>query len=98
MSSQKARVLASLTQSTLCATVLLSQRIPRGAARIAELRSDGWDIETRTCTQHYHHTRQVEYVLWNSPGVLQPALAQHATPPAWHPDAFEYFLPQEEES
>ena len=83
MNSQKARILAWLTQRHLCSTTLLEQRIPRGAARILELRSDGWDIETRECTQHEHRTRQVEYVLHNSPGVLYPELAKDATPPIY---------------
>ena len=81
MNSQKARILAWLTQRNLCAVTLLEQRIPRGAARINELRNDGWLIETRECGQHSHRTRQVEYVLRNSPGVLQPDLAKYATPP-----------------
>ncbi len=83
MNSQKARVLAWLTQQNLCATTLLEQRIPRGAARMWELRSDGWDITTRECTQHPHTTKQVEYVLHNSPGILWPDLAKDATPPIY---------------
>ena len=83
MSSQKARMLAWLTQQNLCATTILKQQIPRGAARISELRKEGWDILTRECTQHTHVTRQIEYVLLNSPGPMQPDLAKYATPPRY---------------
>ncbi len=81
MNSQRARILSWLTQWPICATTLLQQRIPRGAARINELRRQGWLIETRPCTQdHLHATKQVEYVLLNSPGILQPELAAKASP------------------
>ena len=81
MNTQKTRILAWLTQWPICSTTLLEQRIPRGAARISELRNDGWIIETRPCTQdHLHNSRQIEYVLLNSPGIMQPDIAKYATP------------------
>ena len=83
MNSQKARILAWLTQRHLCATTIREQQIPCGPTVISKLRSEGWDIETRECTQHEHRTRQVEYVLHNSPGVLYPSLAKDATPPIY---------------
>lgn len=87
MVSQKHRILAWLTQRNVCATTLLEMHIPRGAARISDLRREGWMIETRGCTQHSHITRQVEYVLHNSPGILHPELARHATPMRRNDDA-----------
>ena len=83
MASQKSRILAALTYGPLCSTTILGMYIPRGAARIADLRNDGWDIETRSCSQHSHDTRQIEYVLHGSPGRMGPDMAQHATPPMW---------------
>ncbi len=79
--SQKIDILAALTNGPLCATTILGMFIPRGAARISDLRSEGWLIETRECRQHTHQTRQVEYVLTNSPGVMYTDLAEYATPP-----------------
>ena len=81
--SQRDKILSWLTHDPLCATTLLDEYIPRGAARIADLRGEGWDIETRRCENEYHNhkTRQVEYVLHNSPGWMSPDLAHYATPP-----------------
>ncbi len=81
MYSQKTRILAQLTRSPVCATTMLAMHIPRGAARISDLRSEGWLIETQECRQHTHQTRQIEYVLTNSPGVMYTDLAEYATPP-----------------
>ena len=80
MHTQKTRILSWLTQRDLCGTTMLEMRIPRGAARIADLRADGWNIETRECTQHSHRTRQVEYVLHNTPGVMTADQAATASP------------------
>ncbi len=92
MYSQKTRILALLTRSPICATTMLAMHIPRGAARISDLRTEGWLIETRECRQHSHQTRQVEYVLTNSPGVMQPELAKKATPTNKHYLADRYGL------
>jgi len=81
MATQKTRILSMLTRQPVCATLMLSMHIPRGAARISDLRKEGWLIETRECTQHTHRTRQVEYVLLNSPGVMYINVAAYATPP-----------------
>jgi hypothetical protein len=35
----------------------------RYAARIHELRSDGYEIATKQCGRHYHRSRMVEYWL-----------------------------------
>ena len=64
--TQKATILDQLRlwgDSGVCATTLLSMRIPRYAARIKELRDDGHRIETVPCLFHPHKTRQVRYVL-----------------------------------
>ena len=81
--TQRDKILSWMSDNPICATTLYAQHIPRAAARIGELRGEGWDIETRTCTQghHNHRTRQVEYVLHNSPGWMSPDLAHYATPP-----------------
>jgi hypothetical protein len=80
--SQKDRVLAALTRGPLCATTLLDMRIPRGAARISDLKAEGWIIDSRTCQQHSHDTRQIEYVLVNPPQVsVQPDMAHYTKPP-----------------
>jgi len=79
MKPQRIRILAQLTRRNLCSTTILAMRIPRGAARISELRSQGWQIETRECRQHTHPTRQIEYVLHNSPGVMYTDAAAEAS-------------------
>jgi hypothetical protein len=64
--SQKDAVLDKLRgRWAVCSTTLLEMRIPRGAARIADLRSEGYPILTEPCTNphHNHRTRQVQYRL-----------------------------------
>lgn len=39
----------------MCAWDLYSYRMPRFAARIHELRQEGYHIETRPCSAAYHH-------------------------------------------
>ena len=65
MTSQKARILEWLKErpTGICSTDLLRIRIPRGAARISELRADGHLISTEKCVVHRHRTRQIRYVL-----------------------------------
>jgi len=72
MDSQKERIRQWLTQGPICATTLLANYIPRGAARIAELRSEGLPIVTRPCTNpsHMHDSRQIEYVIEAGQGRL----------------------------
>ena len=78
---QKYRILSWLTHQPVCSTTMLEQRIPRGAARISDLKKEGWEITKRECTQHEHRTYQIEYVLGNSPGYRSPQLARYARPP-----------------
>ncbi len=78
--SQKIDILAALTNGPLCSTTILGMFIPRGAARISDLRAEGWIVETRPCSKHSHDTRQIEYVLRNTPGRMLPAMARHARP------------------
>ena len=64
--SQKQQVLDELVyRQAVCSTTLLEMRIPRGAARIADLRADGHRIVTERCNQesHNHRTRQIQYRL-----------------------------------
>ena len=80
MKTQKQKILGWLQEhpNGVCSTDLLKVHIPRGAARISELRADGYKIDTVTCVEHGHRTRQIRYVLqrdhypiefddWNSP-------------------------------
>lgn len=62
--SQRSRILSWLGAGPVCGTTMLRFHIPRYAARINELRRDGYTIVTRPCQQdHGHTTPQVEYVL-----------------------------------
>jgi len=63
--SQRDRILALLKQGPVCASRLLDKRIPRYSARIYELRRAGYLITTRRCQRpdHYHRSKQVEFVL-----------------------------------
>lgn len=67
--SQKSNILKWLQEAPdgICSTDLLRIRIPRGAARISELRAEGYVIDTVTCRQHGHNTRQIRYVLRREP-------------------------------
>lgn len=47
----------------VCGTEFLDLYMPRYAARVLELRGEGWQIVTQECKQHAHETKQVEYVL-----------------------------------
>lgn len=68
MTTQRQTVYTLLEQAGprgVCATRFLYLRIPRAAARVSELRGEGFVIHTRTCRHiaHRHQTRQIEYVL-----------------------------------
>ena len=81
--TQKDYVLSWLTKGPLCATTILKEHIPRGAARVSDLKAEGWIIDTQTCQQHTHENRQIEYVLVNqTPVVMSPELAHYVKPPA----------------
>ncbi len=75
--TQRQRTLRLLTDAKtrgdgVCATVFLNidHRIPRVAARILELRQDGYTIKTVKCDQHFHATHQSMYRLVAEPGQL----------------------------
>ena len=61
--SQKTRIKRMLETGPVCGTALLDERMPRYAARIAELRGEGMLIETRRCESHRHVSAQVEYLV-----------------------------------
>ena len=61
--SQKRRILAALKLGPVCGTDMLRWRIPRYAARIYELRTEGHDIVSRPCRLHDHDSPQVVYEL-----------------------------------
>ena len=73
--TQLQRVAAMLEAGPVCSTDLLREYIPRGGARIWDLRQLGYAIETRRCTQHSHRTFQIEYVLLKPGAARQLALA-----------------------
>jgi len=77
---QQDRVLAALTRNPICAITVWEPPIRRLAARIGDLKDRGWLIDTEPCTTHSHLSRTIQYVLLNSPGILQAELARHATP------------------
>lgn len=61
--SQKQRILNLLKLGPVCGTDFLRYNMPRGAARINELRNEGHIITTRPCQLHEHETHQVVYEL-----------------------------------
>ena len=64
MDTQRDRILERLRAGPICATTFLDMHIPRYAARVLELRQDGYTIDTRRCLQHdWHKSPQIEYVL-----------------------------------
>ncbi len=65
MDSQETRILNLLKGGPVCGGMLLTLRMPRYSARIAELRAKGHEIETVKC-QHYGRT--ADFVL------VQPSL------------------------
>ena len=50
--TQKERILAMLNSGPVCGYHFFTSRMPRAAARIAELRKDGYQIVTRPCRFH----------------------------------------------
>ncbi len=64
--TQKDRILAALRMEPRCATTFLDWRIGRAAARVSELRAEGYEIITRRCQLHHHDNPQVVYELVES--------------------------------
>ncbi len=60
MDSQETRILNLLKTGPVCGGLLLTLRMPRYSARIAELRSRGYVIETVRCE---HFGRTADFVL-----------------------------------
>lgn len=63
MTSQKQRILNALKLGPVCGTQFLDWHMPRYAARIYELRTEGHYITTRTCQLHRHESPQIVYEL-----------------------------------
>jgi hypothetical protein len=61
--NQRDRVLGALKMGPVCGTTFLASYIPRYAARILELRKEGYQIITRPCQLHAHDSRQTVYEL-----------------------------------
>lgn len=61
--TQRDRILAALRMGPVCGTQFLQMFIPRYAARIHELRKDGFVIGTRPCRMHDHSSAQIVYEL-----------------------------------
>jgi hypothetical protein len=63
--SHRDHILSMLLDGPVCGTTMLREYMPRYAARIGELRNDGYNIKTVTCKvgTHEHRTRQVQYEL-----------------------------------
>jgi len=64
--SQKQRVLNALKMQPVCGTSFLDWHIPRYAARIWELRAEGYEIASRPCRLHSHESPQTVYELAES--------------------------------
>ena len=82
MVTQKARILAALTRQELCSIEPNGWHPPilRTAARIGDLKADGWIINRQHCV--VHGSNHVGYQLANPPQVsLSPEVAKYATPP-----------------
>ena len=72
--TQRERIVARLrTHPRTCASWFVAHHMSRAAARIHELRRDGWEIETERCTNPYHghYSPAVEYVLVAEPDELE---------------------------
>lgn len=65
MRTQVDRILARLEDGPLCSFEPLrwDPPISRTAARINDLRDDGWIIDTEPCRVHVHTGRAVQYTL-----------------------------------
>ena len=59
--TQQNEVLDLLRDGWTCGTVLLRCYIPRYAARILELRRQGFRVERRRCQTHPHASAQFEW-------------------------------------
>jgi hypothetical protein len=64
--TQKDKVRGALFMGPKCGTDFLRMMIPRYAARILELRQEGWEITTRPCKMHHHDSPQVVYEMVES--------------------------------
>jgi hypothetical protein len=80
--AQRWLILSWLTMGPVCGTTMHAANIGRYGGRLHELRKRGWLIDKRPCENlnHSHTTRQQEYFLENSPGVMTPTMAAVATP------------------
>lgn len=63
MTTQKQRILEALRLEPRCGTTFLDWHIPRYAARIYELRTEGHNIVSTPCKLHHHDSAQIVYRL-----------------------------------
>ena len=56
--TQRQRILTALRSGPVCGTTFLRWGIPRYAARIYELRQEGYEITKEVCRLHDHRSRQ----------------------------------------
>ena len=61
--TQKQWVLSRLQAGPTCGTTFLEDYVPRYAARILELRQEGYKITSEPCRLHDHRSRQIVYRL-----------------------------------
>lgn len=63
--TQRDKVLSwLLSEEAVCSTTLLGRYVPRGAAIVHLLRSQGFVIVSRPCSRRHEHANpQIEYVL-----------------------------------
>lgn len=61
--NQRERILNALKLGPVCGTDMLRWNIARGAARIHELKAEGYQITTRPCKLHRHESAQIVYEL-----------------------------------
>ena len=65
--SQKQTILDMLRRRDVCGDELYALHMGRYAARVHELRADGYEILSRICKQHRHRSNIAEYILIREP-------------------------------
>ncbi len=81
MTSQKETILGLLRyySAGVCGTVFLEAHIPRYAARINELRNEGYTINSIPCPHHYH-THRANIATYQLVRTLRHYVRTHTAP------------------